>query len=201
MSRDYKSQTDSTGPSKRRNFFLLGLFIGYALGLISAIVIWVYINQTPSPFTSKEVSTGGIAANSPSNKNQKIMPVPNNVSKSADVKNDKPRFEFYGILSDSEELITEQQLEQTTHNLLSEEKYYLQVGLFQSTDDADNLKAKIAMFGIEAFIQSTNLPGKGMWHRVRIGPLKEINDSNQIRASLKKNGIEASFVKIREKIR
>ena len=201
MSRDYKSQTDSTGPSKRRNFFLLGLFIGYALGLISAIVIWVYINQTPSPFTSKEVSTGGIAANSPSNKNQKIMPVPNNVSKSADVKNDKPRFEFYGILSDSEELITEQQLEQTTHNLLSEEKYYLQVGLFQSTDDADNLKAKIAMLGIEAFIQSTNLPGKGMWHRVCIGPLKEINDSNQIRASLKKNGIEASFVKIREKIR
>ena len=53
MSRDYKSPSKST-PSKKGSTLLLGLFIGYVLGLVSAIGVWMYIHQAPSPFIQSE---------------------------------------------------------------------------------------------------------------------------------------------------
>ena len=47
MSRDYKSRRGTS--SKGGGSLILGIFIGYALGLISAIGVWLYINQAPSP--------------------------------------------------------------------------------------------------------------------------------------------------------
>ena len=54
MSRDYKTRPNSSVFGKDKNALLLGLFIGYALGLLSAIGTWMYINKGPSPFISQE---------------------------------------------------------------------------------------------------------------------------------------------------
>ena len=53
MSRDYKSPSKSNSRKKGSNLFL-GLFIGYVLGLVSAIGVWMYIHQAPSPFIQNE---------------------------------------------------------------------------------------------------------------------------------------------------
>ena len=53
MSRDYKSPSRSNSRKKGSNLFL-GLFIGYVLGLVSAIGVWMYIHQAPSPFIQNE---------------------------------------------------------------------------------------------------------------------------------------------------
>ena len=53
MSRDYKSPSRSDSRKKGSNLFL-GLFIAYVLGLVSAIGVWMYIHQTPSPFIQNE---------------------------------------------------------------------------------------------------------------------------------------------------
>ena len=79
---------------------------------------------------------------------------------------------------------------------VGKDKYYLQAGSFQNAEDAENLKAKIAMLGMQAYVQSADLSEKGMWHRVRIGPFTKIVDINQTRSSLLKSGIDANLIKV-----
>jgi cell division protein FtsN len=59
----------------------------------------------------------------------------------------------------------------------------------------DNLKAKLALLGVEAKIQSVSIPDKGMVHRVRVGPLSKQEDVDRVRAQLKQDGINAAVVK------
>lgn len=74
-------------------------------------------------------------------------------------------------------------------------EYYLQAGAFQNPADADNLKAQLALLGIEAVIQTTDLGDKGVFHRVRIGPLRAMSEINRTRTLLTQNNIPVTLVK------
>lgn len=73
--------------------------------------------------------------------------------------------------------------------------YLLQAGSFQDYDDADRMKASLALLGIEAHIQKVELTGGEIWHRVRIGPIADRNRINAIRARLVSNEIESILLK------
>ena len=192
MSRDYKTRPNSSVFGKDKNALLIGVFVGYALGLLSAIGTWMYINKSPSPFISHEKprSTESGAAMSQTDKK-----VPGGEHGGAKAPDGKPRFEFYNILPGSEEPAPDQQLKQPAQRPSVHDKYFLQAGSFQKAEDADNLKAKLAMMGVEATVQAVNLPGKGVWHRVRVGPFSNTDDMNKARASLQQNGVASSIVK------
>jgi cell division septation protein DedD len=51
---------------------------------------------------------------------------------------------------------------------------------------------------LEAVIQTADIPDKGVWHRVRIGPFADIEDMNRSRTLLTQNNISSSLVKVRE---
>ncbi len=195
MSRDYKSPSKYAS-GKKGPTLLLGLFIGYVLGLVSAIGVWIYIHQAPSPFILSDKPEVSTATKSPNNGALKGAQVSDNEHKSTKTTNGKPRFEFYKILPGSEEPVTEQQFQKAVQQPSSKDKYYLQAGSFQNAEDAENLKAKIAMLGMQAYVQSADLSEKGMWHRVRIGPFTKIVDINQARSSLLKSGIDANLIKV-----
>jgi len=80
----------------------------------------------------------------------------------------------------------------------SRDVYILQAGAFQNPADADNLKARLAMLGHEAGVEPTNLPDKGVWYRVRLGPYASVEEINRVRAQLAQNDVEASVVKIKD---
>jgi cell division protein FtsN len=65
----------------------------------------------------------------------------------------------------------------------------VQAGSFQNPADAEKLKAKLAMIGMEANVQTVSLPEKGMWHRVRLGPYKGQDEANNAVNQLKQNGV------------
>ena len=200
MSRDYKSPSKSNSRKKGSNLFL-GLFLGYVLGLVSAIGVWMYIHQAPSPFIQNEkpeVSTkikpsknGDIAL-------KEMLILDNSQSQTKDP-NEKTRFEFYEMLPGNEEPVTEIELQKAAEQPLLKDKYYLQVGSFKDTGDAENLKAKIAMLGMEAYVQSADLSEKGMWHRVRVGPFTKIDTIKKTRSSLLESGIKANLIKVHAK--
>src|SRR5688500_20279674 len=73
MSRDYKTHPNSSFPGKNGNTLLLGLFIGYALGLLTAIGTWMYINQAPSPFISQDKLADNAAAKNAANQTEKEL--------------------------------------------------------------------------------------------------------------------------------
>ncbi|MCS4505912.1 Cell division protein FtsN [wastewater metagenome] len=77
----------------------------------------------------------------------------------------------------------------------SNRRYLLQAGSFRGHDDADRLKARLALLGIEANIQRVELSGGELWHRVRVGPFNDLDRVNTVRRRLKENGIETVLLK------
>ena len=103
------------------------------------------------------------------------------------------------MLPGNEEPVTEIELQKAAEQPILKDKYYLQVGSFKDTEDAENLKAKIAMLGMEAYVQSADLSEKGMWHRVRVGPFTNIDTIKKTKSSLLQSGIKANLIKIHVK--
>ncbi len=190
MSKDYKRpepKSRSGGSS-----LLVGILIGLVLGLGIALAVAWYINKMPSPFLNRTPPKGDSAKGA-----QAPAKSEGNASKTTE---SKPRFDFYKILPGTEEPATDQQLRdaQKKSTTAARETFYLQAGAFQGAPDADNLKARLALLGIEATIQTTTLPDKGVWHRVRVGPYTSVESLNRTRDTLKQNGVETALIKVRE---
>ncbi len=179
---------------------LLGLFIGLVIGVVAAAgVVW-YLNKTPLPFQSKG---GKPAAEKPAEPRPDAapqaatpMPLP---GKPGDKVQEKPRFEFYKILPGSEEPVPQPAPKAGAEKPSAPaEALFLQAGAFQKPADADNLKARLALMGIEASVQEVALPDKGIMHRVRIGPYANPDEMAKSRTLLAQNGIEASVVRVKD---
>lgn len=195
MTRDYK-RSERIGAGRRGSgSLLLGILIGLVLGLTIALVVAWYINKMPSPFLSRQAAPARSEA-------APTAPPAARSDNTAAVKTpeNKPRFDFYKILPGVEEPATDQQVKdaQKAGSAAAKEAFFLQAGAFQSAADADNLKARLALLGIEASVQTTALPERGVWHRVRIGPYVSVEELNRTRETLKQNGIDTTLIKVRE---
>jgi cell division protein FtsN len=195
-SRDYSKQPKKRGADRKGSTFV-GILIGLVLGLSIALAVAWYINKMPNPF-----------------KERPQVPPPPKTQPTAKVAEDKgPRFTFPEILKGEEKSAAKGEKAgdkagekgaergdkgEKASTPVAREAFFLQAGSFQNAPDADNLKARLALVGVEASIQTTNLPDKGVWHRVRVGPYTDVEELNRIRTILKQNGIESALVKVRE---
>lgn len=195
MTRDYKRNERISAGRRGGGSLLLGILIGLILGLAIALVVAWYINKMPSPFLSRQAAPARSEA-------PPTTPPAARTDNTAGVKapETKPRFDFYKILPGVEEPATDQQVKdaQKADGAAAKEAFFLQAGAFQSAADADNLKARLALLGIEASVQTTSLPERGVWHRVRIGPYVSVEELNRTRETLKQNGIDTTLIKVRE---
>jgi len=205
MARDYKrsERPSASAPKKGGHPMLAGVLIGLFIGLAAAIGVAIYINKSPTPFTVKAKPPEPAASAQPVAK--EAAPAAAKLEAPGADKNAKPaekqRFEFYDILQGKEAPVTEQEVKASAAQQPAgklKDNYFLQAGAFQTEAEADNLKAKLALTGVEAVIQTANIPDKGVWHRVRVGPFTNIEELNKTRGLLSKNGIQASLVKIHE---
>jgi cell division protein FtsN len=80
----------------------------------------------------------------------------------------------------------------------SKDVYFIQAGSFQNPAEADNQKARLAILGFEASVEPANLPDKGTWYRVRMGPYAKVEEINKVRQALAQSGIEASLIKVKD---
>jgi cell division protein FtsN len=65
--------------------------------------------------------------------------------------------------------------------------YVLQVGSFRRTSDAEQLKAQLALQGIQTSIQTVTIDSGQTYHRVRTGAYAK-SDANAVRAQLRSSG-------------
>lgn len=114
---------------------------------------------------------------------------------------DKPKtsFDFYYILPELEVAVPERELASRTQEAKTSTQqehieYIIQAGAFRQHEQADKLKAKLALHGIIAYIETVN-NNSDTWHRVRIGPITNLARLNQTRKRLKDNGIANIVVK------
>lgn len=77
-----------------------------------------------------------------------------------------------------------------------EARYLLQAGAFERNADADDLKARIAMAGETARVESAEVNGKTMY-RVRLGPYPNARAAEAAKANLAGIGIAAASIKVK----
>src|SRR5438874_10799014 len=196
------AQAKTANRTRRRSEggFLLGMFVGVLLGLAVALAIAFYLNKGPMPFqTARPTKADKDLA---SGKPPAIAGLPQGSAAALAVP-EKPKFDFYKILPGQEEPVTEKELRERSRTArgqqeASKDVYFIQAGSFQNPADADNQKARLAILGFESSVEPANLPDKGTWYRVRLGPYSKVEEINRVRQALAQNGIDASLVKIKE---
>jgi cell division protein FtsN len=184
--------------------FLLGMAVGVVLGLAVSLGIAFYLNKTPVPFMAKTSKPAEKA--SPGSDKSPIAGLPSGTP-APSLSPEKPKFDFYKILPGQEEQVTEKELRERAKQARVQpggqqggpkDVYFIQAGSFQNPAEADNQKARLAILGFESSVEPANLPDKGTWYRVRLGPYAKVDELNRVRQALAQNGIDASLVKIKE---
>jgi len=189
MSRDYKPTATREKSSSKGNPFLVGLLIGLLIGVGISVAVAVFIKGEDSPFVHKSTQANSIKEETDTS----AVPKPEKPENAETAP--KTRFDFYTILPGSESQVSEQEIKQKQEQpqpAIVKENYFLQVGAFQTEREADNMKAKLALLGMEAIVQTANIPDKGVWHRVRVGPFVDLSQIDKARG----NGFTADLIKI-----
>lgn len=206
MSRNTGNKT--AAPRKGGSPLLTGILVGMVIGVGMAAGLAWYIMKSPSPFVQKEqvVSKPPVVAAKPAAPAATAVPDTQPAPAASGVGDGKPRFEFYKVLTDKQDTAIVAPARPadkpqpakppaTADSKPTPEPYFLQVGSFSNADDAEKLKARLAMLGVEASIQTVTIPDKGVWHRVRSGPYKNTGEMNSTRNLLKQNGVDATPIR------
>lgn len=112
------------------------------------------------------------------------------------------RFDFYTILPNQEVVVPDPEPPATKEPKPGDKKakpvpegvYYLQVGSFRNLDDANGMRARVILLGTEASIQSVTID-RDTWHRVRVGPYKNLARLREVRQRLRGNRIETLLIR------
>ncbi|MGB5642640.1 MAG: SPOR domain-containing protein [Gammaproteobacteria bacterium] len=112
----------------------------------------------------------------------------------------EPKFNFYTILPELEVLIPEDEIRPPQNKSAADtsagKRYILQAGSFRNRQDAEKLKATVALLGLEASINQVSIDNE-RWHRVRIGPVNNRRDLNRNLSLLQRNNINAMAMELK----
>jgi len=113
----------------------------------------------------------------------------------------RQKYDFFTVLPEMEVVVPEQELSGqvspqsgSVPTAADAGRYLLQVGSFREMSDADQLKARLALLGVVARVQSVTV-NDATWHRVRVGPVASAREADDLRNRLADNGIDSLVLK------
>lgn len=202
MPRDYKSRANTSYRKERHPSGWVLFISGLLVGLFISGLAWLKLSPPDDPAARR---LGAPVAR------QTRPPAEPEEPEESDAP--RPRFDFYTILPEMEVVVPEPKPAPTstartkaptpspsvsTVNKpeVSPGRYMLQMGSFKTFSDADRLKARLALVGIEADIQKVRIDGGAIFHRVRSGPYDE-RRVNALRSRLKQNNINSLVIRLK----
>ncbi|MBI2970474.1 MAG: SPOR domain-containing protein [Gammaproteobacteria bacterium] len=193
MPRDYKNAgtKKGTGPVEGGGGFL-SFLSGLSIGLLVAFAVLIY--QFPSHLPGYDAPPATAAA-TPEKNARPAAPGP---EKNPAVP--QPTFDFYHILPNREVNISEwvaEESDTTRKGASNGGVYILQVGSFKTFDAADQIKAQLALLGMEADIQRVVINGQDIRHRVRLGPYRDTQVFEETRRRLLENDLDFMVLKLK----
>lgn len=169
-------------------WLLGGMLIG--LGLSAALLIYDRGGRLPGPRPNP-------AAQAPRESEPAIAPAP----RAAAPERQKPRYDFYTLLRERESQVSDKELAEKVRAEAAQpaaatpapaaaprERYLLQAGAFRDLRDADAVKARIALAGLQARVETANVNGAPV-HRVRLGPYASASELEAAKRQLAENGV------------
>ncbi|WP_018954803.1 SPOR domain-containing protein [Thioalkalivibrio sulfidiphilus] len=117
----------------------------------------------------------------------------------------RPRFDFYTMLPELEVVVPEPETRPSRpgepapapQRVEEPGVYMLQAGSFRQFQEADRMKASLALLGVQADIQRVQV-NSDTWHRVRVGPFRDTAELNKVRERLHANQIQTLLMKLPE---
>lgn len=200
MGADYKGR--GNGREKKPMSGFVWFLAGLVLGLFATLI--VYLDKQPANSTSfgTAVQQELDKLRSKPDSSAENKPV---AKKTDDKKAKEPRFNFYTILPELEVLIPDAEISSakksdssssSTAGSNSNKQYILQAGSFRNRGDADKLKARLALLGLQASIQSVSVNSED-WHRVRIGPYRNTAEMYRNLNQLHQHDIDAMAMELK----
>lgn len=167
------------------------MFFGLTIGLLVAASVyildqWELLFHEPTETTS-ESSPRVVVIESQRNPAASERPHP------------AERFDFYDILPKFEVVLPAVESEVTPDREIvpigEPGSYVLQAGSFTNVTDAERMRATLALLGLESRLQRVSIDDD-IYHRVRIGPLSNLNELNRYRRQLREAEVEVLLIKV-----
>lgn len=176
VARDYKKAR-----VRREGFsgwagLLLGLAIGFAVGF----GFYWFEPRTPAALPEGQA------------------PVPASTRASA---SEEPaeRYDFYDMLPNFEVVVPEREAaiprNAPAAPVARSGSYVLQVGSYRKFEEADRVRAQLALQGIESKVQRVSVDND-TWHRVRIGPVSNLKELNRVRDRLREAEMDVLVIRV-----
>ena len=167
-------------------WMLIGLLIGAGVAWAAHLYITRSTKPKPAPAAVAQPAPTRPAAKKPEPK-----PLPPPAA--------KPRFDFYTILPEMETVLPDKEprAAKPKPSVETDARYILQAGSFANFDDADRLKARLALAGLEARIEKISIEGKGEYFRVRLGPYPKLEQLEAQNKRLAELGVHALRIKVK----
>lgn len=182
--------------------FLIG---GFSMGVIAAAIVYYMMSPSaprrpaePIPETQRPPASATI--DTVREERPTPAPAPKPAPKpAAQPEPEEEKFKFWEMLQNYEVIVpeAEERVEKTKPQapISKPGNYLLQIGAFRRYADADRLKAKLALQGIECYIEKVTI-NDDQYHRVRIGPETQLKQVNALRRRLNEQDINVLVIRI-----
>lgn len=186
-SRDYKS-TQRRSPDFRR---LREFGSGVLAGIVLTSMAFVYLGGTARKTQS--------AADAPRPDPHRAAPAD---AGSGDVGSGRSaeKYDFYQMLPNFEVVVPEKDKD-VKRDLPAAAKierpgvYVLQAGSYRNEADAERVRVQLALQGVNAKVQRVAVDAD-VWHRVRIGPISNLDELNKVRRQLRAAEVDALVIRV-----
>lgn len=202
--RDYKNSRGRESKPARAPGSWMSFISGLGVGLLVAFAVYLWSGHLRLP-DATAVAPPALVDEPPVELPEEPQPV---------AELPRPTFDFYKILPEMEVPIPDWEstdapaatagadqepaaaAEEPTSAPLDQGTYLLQVGSFKAFEDADRVKATLALHGMTASIQRVVINGQDVWYRVHIGPLASEEEIRDMRIRLLENDMDSILLRI-----
>ena len=190
MPRDYKHRANSNRKKPQQNQIAWWKWVLIAALILLFVFFLVFLRNSTPEIEQKQKTVSTVKKAKPA------KPAPKRQNK----KPSEPRFDFYTILPETEIVVPEYEINTRKREekigKAKTTKYLMQAGSFRNFSEADKLRARLALMGIESRVEKAKI-GSVVWNRVKIGPYSRSSSVSVIRKRLRKNGIDVIVTEIK----
>ena len=176
---------------------LRDLTIGFGAGLLVTGVFYVATHRAAEPSapsarpTPRNAAAIDAAGADPEASESSVNALPPSA---------EGKYDFYQMLPKFEVVVPEKERGTRvgpTAQVNQPGIYFLQVGSYRDAEVADRIHAQLTKLGIDSSVQRVAVDSD-VWHRVRVGPIKDLVRLNHIREQLRASDLDSLVIRVDE---
>jgi cell division protein FtsN len=184
--RDYKR-------ASRRSNLDLGRLRDAGIGLLAGVIV------TGAFFIYKSDARQTVELDSPRPQPQKRVAGAADADAAVASTEGGDRYDFYDMLPNFEVVVPEKdrdvKRDQRAARIERPGVYVLQAGSYRNVADAERVRAQLSLQGIDAKVQRVAVDNDE-WHRVRVGPISDLNELNRVRKQLQAADVDGLVIRV-----